>query len=283
MLLTAAAFYLNSIRDVGTGFLPERKGKKHASPLLKSPFGLALRLQRTNILSWAVGIYVLSVAFGSVLGDMEKYFAHNEFVQAVIALDPSISFTEQFITMLMAIMSLISVIPAVMVILKLKGEEKKNRTEHFYSRAVSRTRVLGSYTLLAVMVSFIMQLLIALGLWSAGSAMLEDPLTFGELLSSALAYLPAMWIIIGLALLFVGAVPKVSGLIWLYVTYCFIVLYLKAILEFADWVNNLSSFENIPLLLNEDVDYLPMIVLTLISIILAVIGFVGYNKRDMAG
>ena len=41
----------------------------------------------------------------------------------------------------MVIMSLIRTIPAVMPIIKLRGEENKNHTEHFYSRAVSRAKV----------------------------------------------------------------------------------------------------------------------------------------------
>ena len=79
------------------------------------------------------------------MGDLETYFADNDMVQAFLPKDSDFSLSQQFLTMLVAIMSLIGTIPAVMTITKLRGEENKNRTEHFYSRAVSRTSVLGVY------------------------------------------------------------------------------------------------------------------------------------------
>jgi len=50
---------------------------------------------------------------------------------------PNNLLTKQFIAMLLSIMAMISTIPAVIVLLKLKGEEQQNRAEHFFSRAMS--------------------------------------------------------------------------------------------------------------------------------------------------
>ncbi|MDD2555535.1 MAG: hypothetical protein PHN17_04190 [Syntrophaceticus sp.] len=281
VVIMVVSFYLNAIRDLGSAFISARKGKEHASPFLQTPFGLNLSLQFTNIAAWAVGIFVISAAFGAVLGDLETYFADMEFIQAYLANDPGETMTEQFIMLLMAIMSMISAIPAVMTVLRLKGEEDKNRTEHFYGRAVSRTKVMGSYLLLAILVSFIMQSLVALGLWSVGT--MDDALTFSTALSSALVYLPAIWIMIGLAVLFVGAAPKATGVVWFYVVFCFIIVYLGGLFDFPAWVNNISSFEHVPLIPAEDIDYMPLTMMTIISIVLTIVGFIGYNKRDIQG
>src|SRR5690606_40140173 len=126
-----------------SGFFPARKGRKHASTFLLTPFGLAWRLQRTSIVSWAIGLFALSASFGAILGDLEMYFADNEFVQAFLPSDAGYTMTEQFITLLMAIMALLSTIPVVQAVLKLKGEESKDRIDHYFSRAVSRTKLLG--------------------------------------------------------------------------------------------------------------------------------------------
>jgi len=40
LLLVVLAFYLNAIRDLGSGFLPARPGRKNASIFLQSPLGL---------------------------------------------------------------------------------------------------------------------------------------------------------------------------------------------------------------------------------------------------
>ena len=149
------AYYLNTIRDLESGFIPERKGSIHASAFLQTTIGLAFRLQRTNIISWAIGLFLLGASFGAILGDLESFYADLEIIQEFLSDNPEQSMTEQFIVLLMAIMALIGTIPVVMTVLKLKGEENKNLTENYFSRAVSRTRLLGSYILLGIVVSFI--------------------------------------------------------------------------------------------------------------------------------
>ncbi|MBA4602685.1 ABC transporter permease [Thermoactinomyces mirandus] len=283
MIIAFATFYLNSIRDMGAGFLPERKGKKQASPILQTIFGLVFRLQRTSILAWTIGIFALSASFGAVLGDLETYFADIEFMQAFISNEAGESITDQFVTLLIAIMSLIALIPSVSVVLKLKGEENKNLTENIYSRAVSRTRLLANYYLLAVIVNFIMQLMIVLGLWSVGQLVMEEAIAFGSTFTSAFAYLPAMWAVIGLAGLFVGTLPRASGLVWLYVIYCFIVIYLSEVLDFPQWMNNLSVFEHVPEYPIEELNFAAMAVLTFIATVMAICGMIAYNHRDITG
>ncbi|WP_404451494.1 ABC-2 transporter permease [Virgibacillus necropolis] len=283
LVSTIVALYLSSIRDLDAGFIPVKGGRMHASPLLQTPFGLILRLQRITIIAWAIGMFALAASFGSILGDLETYFADIEFMQAFLTEESGYTMTEQFIVLLMAIMSLISTIPAVMIVLKLKGEENKNRTEHFFSRAVSRTHLLGSYSILAILVSFIMQSLVAIGLWSASVTVMEDALTFGTTFGSALVYLPAMWIVVGLAVLLIGLIPKLTGFVWLYVVYSFIVVYLGRLLDFPKWMNGLSVFEHVPQIPVEDMDLIKVTVLTIIAIVMTFAGIIGYNKRDIAG
>lgn len=105
IIIGTVACYLHAIRDLGSGFIAARKGKKHASSFLQTPFGLAVRLQRTNIMAWAIGLFTLSSSFGAILGDLELYFADIELMQAFIEIESDYTMTEQFITLLMAIMS----------------------------------------------------------------------------------------------------------------------------------------------------------------------------------
>ncbi|MEW9676715.1 ABC transporter permease [Lentibacillus sp. L22] len=277
------AFCLHAIRDLGSGFISARKGKTHASAFLQTPIGLTLRLQRTNIIAWSIGLLALSASFGAILGDLETYFSDIELVQAFVDMKSDATMTEQFITLLMAIMSLISLIPVIMVGLRLKGEETRNLTENIYSRAVSRTRVLGTYCLLAVAVSFTMQSLVALGLWSAGVVVMDEGLSFGTTFASAYVYLPAIWTVVGLVIVLIGIIPKYAELIWLYVVYCFIVIYLGELLDFPEWMNHISVFAYIPQIPVDDMNFLALMGLTLSSIVLTIIGSMGYNKRDIVG
>ncbi len=48
---------------------------------------------------------------------------------------------------------------------------------------------------------------------------MDEGVAFGTIFSAAMVYLPAMWIMIGIAVLLTGFAPKLSGLTWLYLTY----------------------------------------------------------------
>ncbi|MCJ8008534.1 ABC transporter permease [Lederbergia wuyishanensis] len=279
VVLFILAYYLNAIRDVGAGFLPSKPGKKHASYFLQSPLGLAFRLQRTGIIAWAIGVFVLGASYGSVLGDLESFLENVEMMKEVLASTEGFSLTEQFISMLMSILAMISTIPALMAILKLKGEEGKNRTEHLLSRAVSRSKLLTSYVIVSFGIGFLALSLAAIGLWSAGAGVV----TFNTIYFAALVYLPAMWIMIGLAVLFIGFAPKYSGLAWMYLLYSFIVVYLGRLLQFPEWMSNLSPYGHVPQLPVEDMDVTSISTLSVIAIVLSLIGFVFYNKRDLYG
>ncbi|WP_416147438.1 ABC transporter permease [Salipaludibacillus sp. HK11] len=288
ILLVAASFllfifanYLNAIRDLERGFFPSRPGRKYATRFLQSTIGLALRLQRTGIIAWAIGMYILGVSYGSVLGDLDAFFEGIEMMEQMLIAADGATLTEQFIPMLMIVISLLATVPPVMAMNKLMGEEKKDRIDHMLARAVSRTKLMGSYLVIAVVNGFVMISLSALGLWSAGAAVMEGGLDFGMIYGAALSYYPAMLVMIGVAVFLIGVLPKLTQLTWLYVFYSFIVLYLGGMFQFADWVGKLSPFGYIPQAPIEEMTYLPLFVLSIVAVALMIVGFVGYNKRDI--
>lgn len=282
LILFGLAFYLNAIRDLEAGFIPAKPGRKHASSLLQGSIGLSFRIQRTGLIAWAIGMFVLGASYGSIFGDLESFLKDAGMMQELINPAEGSSITDQFIPILMSIMAMISTIPVLMAMLKLMGEEKKGRTEHLLSRAVSRTRLMASSFIIAIITSFIMLSLTGIGLWSAGTAVVEDGLVFGKIYGAAMIYLPAIWVMIGFAVVLIGLAPKFSGVIWAYLFYSFIVVYLGNLLKFPDWMANLSPYGHIPQFPVDDMDYMKVSVLTIIALVLTIVGFIGYNKRDMA-
>jgi len=281
--ITIIALYLHAKRDLGSGLLPTKPGRKHASMFLCTPFGLSVRLQRTGMIAWAIGMLLLGVSYGSVLGDLEEFFAQIEMLEDLLSPVSGYSLTEQFLTLLMVVISMICTIPALMMILKLKGEEKKNRTEHLVARAVSRTRIIGSYITISVIGGFLMLFLSVFGLWAAGSQVMEETISFTIMFQAAMVYLPAMWIMVSLAVLFIGIYPKLSGLCYLYLGYSFFVVYLGSLLQFPDWMGKLSPFGHVPQVPVEEVNYVKLTILTIVALTVTVVGVIGYNKRDLEG
>ncbi|RNA70005.1 ABC transporter permease [Alteribacter keqinensis] len=282
VVVTAVALYLNTRRDLGAGYLPSRAGKKHASTFLLSPFGLAFRLQRTALISWAVGMFVLGATYGSVLGDLESFFESNEMMREMLAPDSDVSMTEQYLTLLMAVISMICTIPPVMMMLKLKGEEKKHRVDHLLSRVVSRGRMMGSYYVLAAVAGVVMPFLALVGLCSTAAGVMDEPIAFSVLFEALSVYVPAIFVVIGLAALFAGALPKWSGLVWMYLGYSFFVVYLGAMLQLPEWLGQLSPFGHVPEVPVEELNVATLAVLSGVAVVLVAGGFLGYRKRDIA-
>ncbi|WP_047985839.1 ABC transporter permease [Ornithinibacillus californiensis] len=283
ILLFMVANYLNSIRDLEAGLLPAKPGRKNASAFLQSPIGLAFRLQRTGIISWAVGMYVLGVSYGSILGDIDSFFEGNDMMKQMFVTEAGYSVTEQFVSMIMMVIAIIATIPPVMAMNKLYAEEKKGRLSHLLARAVSRTRLMVSFFVIAAINAFVMVSLASIGLWNAAVATMDDPFRFGSMYQMGIVYYPAMLVMIGVAVLLIGISRKLTSFIWLYVFYSFIVLYMGALFQFPEWVGKLTPFGHIPQLPMDELTWMPMVLLTGIAAILTVIGVIGYNRRDIEG
>lgn len=281
LLLFIVANGLNAIRDLDKGFMPARPGRSRASRFLQSPIGLVFRLQRTGFVAWAVGMYVLGASYGSILGDLETFLGNNEMLGQLLGEAEGVSLTEQFIAMLMTVLTLAATIPPILAVHRLRGEEQKGRIEPLLGRAVSRARLLGSYMVAAVLNGFMMVSLAAIGLWSAGNASMENGLSFGAIYGAAAAYYPAMLVMIGISALFVGCFPKLTALNWLYLIYSFVVLYMGGLLQVPDWTKWATPYGYVPRAPVEDVTFLPLIVLGVIAMALITAGFAGFGKRDM--
>lgn len=282
-LLAFISFYLQSIRDIGAGLLPAKQGRTHAHACILHPFGLAIKLQRTGIIAWLIGMVILGVSYGSVLGDLESFFSDNDMMQQLLQQESGGSLTEQFIAMLFSIMAMISTIPAVIVLLKLKGEEQQGRAEHFFSRAISRNNIFGSYVLLSLIIGVLALFCSIGGLWLAGNFVMDDMMSFPTMIKGMIVYVPAMWTIIGLTALFIGIAPSWTGVAWVYLGYAFVVVYLGGLLQFPQWLEKASPFGYVPQVPLEDIDLWKFIVLTFIAGILIIGGFIGYRKRDLQG
>lgn len=273
--------YLNAIRDLGAGFFPAVPGRRGAGRFLQSPFGLAIRIQRVMLISWAVGMFVLGASYGSVFGDLDSFFEGNELLEQMLVSEQGFSLTEQFLPMLMVVMSILAIIPTLMSLVKILGEEKKGRIDPILARAVSRIKLIGTYLFISILTGIVMISLAALGLWVSAVSVMESPLSFGTIYNSAIAYYPAVLVMIGISTFLIGFVPRMSSFIWLYVLYTFFVLYLGGLFDLPNWLGQLTPFGYIPQLPIENVEWSNVILLTIISGLFMILGIIGYCRRDI--
>ncbi|WP_156809592.1 ABC transporter permease [Gracilibacillus halophilus] len=277
------AFYLHQRRDMGAGLLPSKQGRRTASRFLCSPLGLTLRMMRTMIIAWSVGMFLLGISYGSIFGDLESFIKNNDMIQQIIASHPDYSVTEQFITQLMVILAIIATIPAVTSFLNIRSEEKKERLEHLYTKNVSRIRLFFVYVGIGCVVGPLALLLSVIGLWLSSMMVMADPLSFSIFMKAGMVYVPAIWVVLVIASLLFAFVPKWTSIVWVYVVFSFITVYLGDLIDIPEWLVNVSSYSHIPQLPVENVTWLSLVVLIIVWAIGTWISMAKYRYRDHVG
>ena len=301
MLLTAVvisgfAYWLNSIRDMGQGFIAARPGRAGASVMLRSPLGLAWRLLRGMLIIWAIVVFVLGASYASVVGEIDSFIGDSPEYMTLIGVpvdtlstlstaDQAKVVVDSFGTFVTLMMTLLAIVPLINAVMKVSAEEKEGRAENVLTRAVPRCRYMLGYIVLAFAASAVLQFLTASGLYITAAAVVgnNNPFTFSELLKSFFAFLPALWIMIGFTVCIIGLLPRLTGVVW---GYFGVVAFasLMGRLVLPDWAMNITPlhFVSQPEPLKDYViNFTPLIVMTAIAAVLTAAGVIAYTKRDM--
>lgn len=285
LAFTALAIFLNSRRDIRQGLLPQRNGRDSAKAYLRSPYGLAFRLLMTPFFGWVIGMLVIGASYGSILGTIDNFVQSSEFYSMIIGANPDYSTAQMFVSMVNSIMALISVFPVVSMIMKFRSEEKEGYFQNVLSGAVSKYRYLAGYTMVALVTSVLVQCGTALGIYASAAAVLPDPseLPLGYMLKANLVFLPALWVMLGIAVLLIGLAPKSAPVVWGYFGFSFFVVFLGRLPDLVpEWAGKLSPFGWIPNLPTEEINWATLAVLTVIAFVLMGVGFAAYRRRDVS-
>ena len=294
VVITAIAYKLNSMRDLEQGFIPARPGKREASSLLRSNLGLAFRLLRNTIIIWLIVMFCLGASYGSVVGDISTFVGDSpEYLQILgMPADVVANMTDAaknelvqtyFMSFVTSMMTLVCIIPLLIAALKTRNEEKEHRAEHVLSRVVPRLKYMAGYTLVAYMLSVLIPLATAIGIYASASSLAGDanPFTLGTMLKANLVYLPALWVMIGIAVALVGLLPKAAGAVWGYFAFVCFTSFVGEVIGLPNWLLSLAPLKHVSQVLLVDINYTPLIVMTAIAAVLTAVGFVFYRKRDM--
>ena len=96
-----------------------------------------------------------------------------------------------------------------------------------------------------------------------------------------MAYLPAIWIMTALVVLFFGFAPRRTFVAWIALVGFVLISELGALLDLPAWVMNLSPFAHSPQLPGSEVDVIALTCLLLVAAALIVAGLVGWRRRDL--
>ncbi|MEU7029340.1 ABC transporter permease [Streptomyces sp. NPDC046275] len=274
LLQTGLAYVLTARRDVGMSFLPTRPGPAVGG--LATAGALAWRLQRGTLLGWALGFLLGGLVFGGMVEGAADIVGDNEQARQIFErMGGQSALTDAFLATMVGLFGMVAALFAVGSVLRLHGEETSQRAEPLLAAPVGRLRWAAGHLLVAFAGSVLIMLLAG-----AGLALAYGKET-GPVLGAALAQLPAVWTLAGLAVLLWGAFPKAAPAAWGVAGVCLALGWIGPALDLPQAVLDLSPFGHLPKLPGPDPSWTPLLVLTALAAALVTTGLAGLRRRDL--
>jgi ABC-2 type transport system permease protein len=283
--LTAVLVRLSGVlagrRDFGAGMVAPKAGPPRAAAWLRSPLGLAVRMHRGAVLWWAVSVLALGLVYGSLTANIEDFLGDNPTMEDLIAALGKASLTDSYLATSLLIIALIATGPALQVLGRLRSEEAELRAEPVLATGTSRRSWVGSHLAVALAGGGLSMVGGGLGLGVAYAATGGGLHQVPRLVGASLAYVPAVWLLAGLALALFGLVPRWTAGGWVALTACLVIGMFGGLLDLPTWVLDLSPFQHTPPLPAASVQLLPLALLSATAIALVAVGLTGFRRRDL--
>jgi len=281
--LLGVAGLLTTRRDIGRGVLPDHRGPAEAGPRLRSPLGLAWRLQRGALLGWVIGMLAFGLIFGAISGQAKDL--EGSAADWYARLGGTDQIVDAFLTSMIAMAGMAVAIYVVQVLLRMRAEEAEGSLEPVLATSVSRPRWVLSHILNACLGAVGLLLVFALGMALAAGRVLGDTSALiRDLAEASLAQLPGILVIGAVVVAAVGLLPRWAGPIsWVVVTASVLLGPLFGpTLGLPQSALDLSPFTHIPKLPAAELAATPILALVAIGAALAVAGLVSLRRRNLA-
>jgi ABC-2 type transport system permease protein len=280
-LLVAVAVALLDRRDFAAGLRPPRLGRATASRPLGSPVGLAWRLQRGSVIGWAIGLFLLGAAYGSFADSFDDFVA--DYPEIADYLGGAANVVNAGLALTTLVCVLLAAAFGVASAMRARAEETSGRAEPVLATATSRRAWLASHLSVALIGSVVMLVAAGLGQGLAYGLTISDAGQIPRLIGVALVYLPAVWLVIALAALGFGWLPRIAAVVaWTVVGYCAVVALFGDSFDLPAWSQQASPFAHTPEAPLEGVTAAPLLGIGAIVVLLLAASLAGFRRRDLA-
>jgi len=244
LILTVAAFQPAKSRDLGTGLLPVRAGAARAGRYLRGNGGLAWRLQRGSLAAWTAGYLIAGVTIGAIIKDIGHLMTGSAQADSVIErMGGQGSIVNAYLVVMAGFMGVLAgayVIPAV---LRARSEESSGHAELLLSGPVGRLRWMAAHLTIALLGSALLLAAYGTGVGLADGVRSHDVSgLLPQMLGAALVQWPAVAVLVGLAVLAVGAAPRLAQLAWAPLVAFLLIGVVGQVLRLSQTVLDLSPF-----------------------------------------
>ncbi|MGK5683900.1 ABC transporter permease [Actinoplanes sp. URMC 104] len=281
-LLGAAAVALLARRDFGAGLVRPRPGRARASALLGTAYGLAWRLQRGSLAGWVAGLFLLGVAYGSIGDSIEQYVRDNPEIAQFLT-GGAADVLNAYLAVTAGVAALLAAAYGVTSVLRARAEETSGRAEVVLATPASRWTWLAGQLSVGLAGTALTLAAFGAGEGFAYGMTVSDLGQVPRLTGVALAYVPAVWLVVGVTVLAFGWLPRPAAVIaWVVVAYCAVITLFADQFDLPGWSREASPFTHTPQAPLDDVTLTPLLVLGVLAAALVAAGYAGFRRRDVA-
>ncbi|HVV37344.1 MAG TPA: hypothetical protein VHC63_12120 [Acidimicrobiales bacterium] len=280
-LLARVSVSVSGRRDVGAGLVAPRPGKAAASPSLCTPLGLAARLQRASFVGWSLGLALLAVAYGTVTSAISDYVKQNKAMADLVVAGGHGSIVEQYVAMSFRILALVAAGFAIQSALRMRSEETSMHAEALLATPLSRTRWAASHLAMAFGGSLLISVAMGVVFGVADLAVTGDTAAIAHCLVASLAFVPAVWVLVGITAFLVGVAPRATAAAWGALAACFVIGFFGQLLKLSNAVQDLSPFQHVPAYPATALSPGPLLALAAIASALTLAGLASLGRRDV--
>jgi ABC-2 type transport system permease protein len=250
---------------------------------LRGPFGLAWRLQRGPLLAWTSAFVLGGLLLGAVAGSVGTLVGDSHSARELfVKLGGHAGLTDAYLASVMATLGLLASVYAVQAALRLRAEESGQRAEPVLAAATGRIRWAASHLTFAACGPVLLLAVagLAAGLsYGAGGGGLGE--TVARLLGSALAQVPAAWVVGGITAALFGLAPRLAVATWGLLAVFLLLGQFGALLGLSQWAMDLSPFTHVPKLPGGSFTVTPLLWLAAVAAVLTAAGLAGLRRRDL--
>ncbi|SNT06042.1 ABC transporter permease [Rhodococcoides kyotonense] len=288
-MILAAATIAGSVvlarrRDVGAGLVADRLGRASAPAALDGVFALAWRQHRGVLVAWTLGLGLFALILGSAADSVGEQLGSSQAVTDALADFGGTSLVESYIAAMISIIGIGATAYALSAVLRAHTEEEDAHAEWIVSASVGKVRWLASHLAFAILGSASAMLVVGLaaGL-SYGMGVGDVGSVLPGVLAAALVQLPAVWVLVGVAVVLFGVVPAWSTAIWAVLAGCVLLGQVGTVIGLPQAVLDLSPFTHLPHVPGGHVSAAPLLWLVSFALLMVVVGISAFRRRDLRG
>ncbi len=277
IVLLIIGFKLINKRDIGSGLIPAKKGRKDAKKSLLSPLGLFRNLGKKSYTTWFITIVLFGLLFGFVSDEFEEGLSSIEGLEYIFG---SVNSTEYFLALIISIVIIPLLIFYVQSLLRIRKEEVDNTIENILASGVTRRKLLITKIVESTLNLYIILLFLVIGIYVGGLTKVD--IGISVILQSAFMNSIPILLVGSIVILAFGILPKYVTLITYGVTIISVGLgpVFGPMFNLGENILKISPFTHIPTPL-DDFNIMPFIIMSILIVVMTFFGFKGFENRNL--